>query len=297
VITAGIGRNHYLENLPDLGFVPSHLHIGAYPIPAAAVRSLARRVDRILVIEEGYPFVERGLAGVLPTRWEVRGRASGALPEDGELTPDTVRRALGLAPRPRHDLGSLVLPARPPQLCPGCPHSDSFAALLEALQGVANPVVTADIGCYTLGALPPLQAVESCVCMGASIGMARGAADAGLQPALAVIGDSTFLHSGLTPLMDAVAHRSPITVLILDNETVGMTGQQPTLLPGSRLEPIVAGLGVEPEHLRVVEITKRHLPELVEKIRAEIAYPGPSVIIAVKECVEARKDRHQGAES
>ncbi len=297
VITAGIGRNHYMENVADLGFTPSHLHVGAYPLPTAAIHSLARRVERILVIEEGYPFIERALAGVLPTRWEVQGRASGALPEDGELTPDSVRSALGLAPRPRRALDGMVLPARPPQLCPGCPHSDSFAGLLEALQGVDSSVVNADIGCYALGALPPYQAIESCVCMGASIGMARGAADAGLQPAVAVIGDSTFLHSGLTPLMDAVAYQTPITVIILDNETVGMTGQQPTLLPSSRLEPIVLGLGIAPEHLRIVEITKRRIPELAAAIRDEMGHPGPSVVIAVKECVEARKDRHQGAES
>jgi indolepyruvate ferredoxin oxidoreductase alpha subunit len=292
VITAGIGRNHYLESLPELGFTPSHLHIGAYPVPAAAVRRLAQQVDRILVIEEGYPFIERSLAGVLPTRWEVRGRATGALPLDGELTPDAVRSALGLAPRPRRDLTGFTLPGRPPQLCSGCPHEDSFAAVLAAMEGIDTPVVMSDIGCYALGALPPYQAIESCVCMGASIGMAKGAADAGLHPSLAVIGDSTFLHSGLTPLMDAVAHRSAITVIILDNGTVGMTGQQPTLLPGSRLQPIVAGLGIDPEHLHVIEITKRKVPEMAELIRTEITFAGPSVIIAVKECVEARKDRH-----
>ncbi|HAX81113.1 MAG TPA: indolepyruvate ferredoxin oxidoreductase [Actinobacteria bacterium] len=297
VITAGIGRNHYLESLPELGYTPSHLHIGAYPVPAAAVRRLAQQVERILVIEEGYPFIERALAGVLPTRWEVRGRATGALPGDGELTPDAVRSALGLAPRPRRDLSGFVLPGRPPQLCSGCPHEDSFAAVLAAMEGVDTPVVMSDIGCYALGALPPYRAIESCVCMGASIGMAKGAADAGLLPALAVIGDSTFLHSGLTPLMDAVAHRSAITVIILDNGTVGMTGQQPTLLPGSRLPPIVAGLGIDPEHLRVIEITKRKVPEMAEIIRTEIAHPGPSVIIAVKECVEARKDRRAARES
>jgi len=150
-----------------------------------------------------------------------------------------------------------------------------------------------DIGCYALGALPPYQAIESCVCMGASIGMAKGAADAGLRPSLAVIGDSTFLHSGITPLMDAVAHHSDITVLILDNGTVGMTGQQPTLLPGSSLEPLIAGLGIEPGHLHVIEITRQRVAELTNLLRAEMAHPGPSVIVAVRECVEARKDRRQ----
>ena len=230
-------------------------------------------------------------------RTAVGAQVEDELVLDGELTPDAVRSALGLAPRPRRDLTGFTLPGRPPQLCSGCPHEDSFAAVLAAMEGIDTPVVMSDIGCYALGALPPYQAIESCVCMGASIGMAKGAADAGLHPSLAVIGDSTFLHSGLTPLMDAVAHQSAITVIILDNGTVGMTGQQPTLLPGSRLQPIVAGIGVAPEHLHVIEITKRRVPEMAELIRTEITYAGPSVIIAVKECVEARKDRHTARET
>jgi len=293
VITAGIGRNHYLENLPDLGYTPSHLHIGAYPVPAWTIRRLAERVERILVIEEGYPFVERSLAGVLPIRWEVDGKASGALPADGELTPDSVRAALGLPARPRVRLGDMELPARPPQLCKGCPHGDSYAAVLAALEGFDTSVVTADIGCYTLGALPPYRAIESCVCMGASIGMAKGASDAGLRPALAVIGDSTFLHSGITPLIDAVAHDTNMTVLVLDNATVGMTGQQPTVLPESRLEPLIAGLGVDPEHLHVIEITPRRVDDLAGLLRRELDHPGLSVVVAVRECIESAKDRRR----
>jgi len=293
VITAGRGRSHFLENLPDLGFSPSHVHVGSYPLPGEAIRTLADAVDRILVIEDGYPFVEQHLAGVLPTRWTVEGRASGALPLDGELTPDAVRSALGLAPRPTRDLGDLILPSRPPQLCKGCPHHESFTAVLGALQGIDRSLVTSDIGCYALGALPPYEAIESCVCMGASIGSAKGASDAGLRPSLAVIGDSTFLHSGVTGLMDAVAHDTDMTVLILDNETVGMTGQQPTLLPSSRLEPLIAGLGVDPDHLRVIEITPRRVPELTAALREEMAHPGLSVIVAVRECVEAIRDRRR----
>jgi indolepyruvate ferredoxin oxidoreductase alpha subunit len=297
VLTTGIARNHYLENLPDLGFRPSHLHIGAYPLPRDAIRRLADSVARILVIEEGYPFVERALGGLLPTKWSILGRGTGALPPDGELTPDTVRSALRLPPRPKVSLGEFELPGRPPQLCKGCPHHDSFAAVVAALEGLDESVVTADIGCYTLGALPPYEVIESCVCMGASIGMARGASDAGLRPALAVIGDSTFLHSGVTPLMDAVAANTDMTVLILDNDTVGMTGQQPTLLPGSRLEPLISGLGVDPDHLHVVEITARKVDELASLLRDEMAYPGLSVIVAVKECVEALKHRRKGSAS
>ena len=296
VITAGIGRNHYLENVPDLGYTPSHLHIGAYPIPGAAVRRLAEGVRRILVVEDGYPFVERSIAGVLPTRWEVQGRSSGALPLDGELTPDTVRTALGLSERPHVGTDGFEIPARPPQLCKGCPHHDSLAAVLSALDGLDTPVVTSDIGCYALGALPPYRAIETCVCMGASIGTAKGASDAGLRPALAVIGDSTFLHSGVTPLMDAVAHDTDMTVLILDNGTVGMTGQQPTLLPGSSLQPLIAGLGVDPGHLHVIEITPRRVDELAALLRKERAHHGLSVIVAVRECIEAIRDRRRPRE-
>jgi indolepyruvate ferredoxin oxidoreductase alpha subunit len=134
--------------------------------------------------------------------------------------------------------------------------------------------------------------------MGASVGMAKGASDAGLRPAVAVIGDSTFLHSGVTPLMDAVASDSDMTLLILDNETVAMTGLQPTVLPDSRLEPIIAGLGADPDHLHTFEITARNTEELAALIRKEIAHPGLSVIIAVRECIEAaKKSRREAREA
>jgi indolepyruvate ferredoxin oxidoreductase alpha subunit len=121
--------------------------------------------------------------------------------------------------------------------------------------------------------------------------MAKGSADAGSHPVLAVIGDSTFLHSGVTPLMDAVAHDTPMTVLILDNETVAMTGQQPTVLPDSRLAPIIRGVGVDPDHFHVVETHPRKTPELAELLRGELAHPGLSVILAVRECIVAVRQR------
>jgi indolepyruvate ferredoxin oxidoreductase alpha subunit len=289
LITSGIARHYAAAELGCLGRRPPWLHLGAYPLPIERVRSLAEQSGRLLVVEEGYPFVERQVRGVLPHAWEVLGKESGALPLDGELTPDLVRAALGLEPRPHLEPSPLPLPGRPPQLCPGCPHADSYAAVRAALAGFSSSVVTSDIGCYTLGALPPYSAIESCVCMGASVGMAKGVADAGQRPVLAVIGDSTFLHSGVTPLMDAVAAATPMTVLILDNGTVAMTGLQPTVLPSSRLEPLLLGLGVEREHLHVVEVAPRRPDELAALLRAELEYPGVSVIVAVRECVEAAK--------
>ena len=292
VITTGIGRNYYVENLEDLGWLPSHLHVGAYPLPGDLLRRLASHVGRVLVLEEGYPILERQLRGIIPHTLEVLGKESGHLPPDGELTPDIARRALGLPDRAGLAIEGLTLPGRPPQLCAGCPHADSFDAIKQAVaEFQSTPIITSDIGCYTLGALPPYSALESCVCMGASVGMAKGAAEAGLKPAVALIGDSTFLHSGVTPLMDAVAANTDMTLIILDNGTTAMTGGQPTILPSSRIEQLVLGLGVNPAHFHVIEAHHRHTEENREIIHGELAYPGLSVIIAVRECIETLKTK------
>ncbi|HVP39371.1 MAG TPA: thiamine pyrophosphate-dependent enzyme [Candidatus Saccharimonadales bacterium] len=295
VITAGIARNYYLEHLEELGWQPSHLHVGAYPLPVDRIRRLAAHVKRVLVLEDGYPLIERQLRGLLPQSLEVAGRMSGEVPPDGELNPDLVRAALGLPARPGLSLAGLTLPNRPPQLCSGCPHGHMFKALNKALEPYAESVVTSDIGCYTLGALPPYNAVETCVCMGASVGMAKGAAEAGLHPVVATIGDSTFLHSGTTNLMDAAAANTNMTLLILDNQAVAMTGGQPTIVPSSRLREVVLGLGVDPKHLHVLEAMPRNVDANTEVLRREIEYQGLSVVIAVRECLETAKRKKRVA--
>jgi indolepyruvate ferredoxin oxidoreductase alpha subunit len=277
VITTGIARNYYAEALEDLGEEPSHLHVGAYPIPVAKVRRLLECVDRVLVLEEGYPFLERSLRGIVPPPVAILGKESGEVPVDGELNPDIVRKALGLEARQGISLAGLTLPGRPPQLCQGCPHGDAYASIKKALADYPERVVTSDIGCYTLGALPPYSAIESCVCMGASVGMAKGAAEAGFHPVIAVIGDSTFLHSGVTPLMDAVSANASMTLIILDNETVAMTGTQPTVLPSSRLETLILGLGVDPAHFHVVDAHPKKVDENADIIRRELEHKGLSV--------------------
>jgi len=293
VITTGIARNYYVENLEDVGNKagkrPSHLHIGAYPIPAAKIRELVSHVEKVLVLEEGYPLVERFLRGLIPPGVAVAGKQSGEVPSDGELTPDIVRRALVLPVRKGVTLTDVTLPNRPPQLCNGCPHADTFKALRQALTSFAASLVTSDIGCYTLGALPPYSAVESCVCMGASVGMAKGASDAGFRPSVGVIGDSTFLHSGITPLIDAVADNSDMTLVIVDNQAVAMTGGQPTILPSSSLKPLVLGLGVNPQHCHVIRAHHTATKANAEIMRSELEYRGLSVIIAVRECIETAR--------
>jgi indolepyruvate ferredoxin oxidoreductase alpha subunit len=294
LVTTGIARNYYFENLARFPDEPSHLHIGTYPIPVGAVRSLAGHVEQIVVLEDGYPYVERLLRGLLPEVLPIHGKLDGRVPASGELDPDLVGRALDLpGPQPT-DRPQIELAGRPPQLCRGCPHSDSFAALIEAMMDMEGPLVCSDIGCYTLGALPPYQAIQSCVCMGASIGMARGAADAGYRPAIAVIGDSTFLHSGMTPLLDAVADGTDLTVLILDNHTVAMTGAQPTLIPSEGLPEIIRGLGVDPAHLHVLRASRKGEADLIATIKKELDHPGVSVVIAERECIEVvKRDRRE----
>ena len=289
VIACGITDNYLRENLPadhDL----STLSIRHYPLPAEKIRTLIGHVDHLLILEDGYPLLEstvRGLFGLDGVT--VAGRMTGELPRTGELDPDLVRTALGLDPLPRAVDAAPDIAKRPPALCKGCPHTDSFRALTEALNSFDAPQVFSDIGCYTLAALPPLEAIHSCVAMGASIGMAAGAAHAGYVPAVAAIGDSTFSHGGITPLLSAVQQHVNLNVLILDNSTVGMTGTQRSMSTGDTLDQLVAGTGVPAEHIRVIEPTPKNHEANVAVIRAELAYDGPSVIIARRACIEAIK--------
>lgn len=220
--------------------------------------------------------------------------STGDLPEAGELTPDSVARALGRgAAHPFEPVTDL--PARPPALCKGCPHIDSFGALTAAVAAFERPYLFSDIGCYTLGCMPPYEAVHSAVDMGASIAMALGAARAGAHPVLCTIGDSTFTHSGMTPLISAAHLDANMTVIVLDNATTGMTGQQDTLAHGPALVRLLEGLGVAPEHLHVVEpLAKKH-DDFVALLAREIAHPGLSVIVAERACIHVRRKATQRA--
>jgi indolepyruvate ferredoxin oxidoreductase alpha subunit len=185
-----------------------------------------------------------------------------------------------------------IVAKRPPALCVGCPHADTYKALNEALKQHGQGHVFSDIGCYTLGFLPPYSAINTCVDMGASVSMAVGAADAGLYPSVAVIGDSTFGHSGMTPLLDAVIKKSNIVILILDNSIVAMTGMQESQVEG-RIEKICLGLGVEEEHIRVFTPLSRNFEENVKIIKEELAYDGVSIVIPRRPCIHvyAKKAR------
>jgi indolepyruvate ferredoxin oxidoreductase alpha subunit len=289
IIACGIGYNYVQE---VFGGACPHplLKLSQYPIPEPLVSELLARCPRVLIVEEGYPFVETRLRGT-PSRSDIRvlGRLSGALPRIGELTPRSVRQALLEEERPERSASELVLP-RPPSLCQGCPHADSFRALNEAMAGYKAGRRFSDIGCYTLGALPPYEAIDTCIDMGASITMAKGAADAGIRPAVAVIGDSTFIHSGMTGLLDCVDAGAPVTVLLLDNGTIAMTGGQPSHGAG-RLESICHGLGVSAEQIWVITPRPQEHERNVRILADALAYSGPSVVIARRECIQTARRR------
>lgn len=288
IIASGIAFNYVMENFHGANPYPI-VKISQYPIPVKMIKKLYKEVDRLIVIEEGYPFIEKMLTSFLCDNLKVEGKLTGLLPREGELNPNIVAQALGLPNIEGKDIPTFVV-GRPPSFCPGCSHIDSYNALNEALKDYSKGRVFSDIGCYTLGATPPFEAINSCVDMGASIPMAKAASDMGLRPAVAVIGDSTFTHSGMTGLLDAVVYNAPITVIILDNSTTGMTGGQPSHA-NQRLVSICTGLGVNPEHIRIIKPLKNRHQENVQVIKEELAYEGVSVIIPTRECVQTLNRR------
>ena len=284
IVCCGIAFNYLMENYPD-GKCPYPLvKITQYPVPGKWLKKLEDECDELLVLEEGYPLIEELLKDFFEKGTKVCGRLSGALPRRGELNPDHVAKALGKEKteifRSPEDMAN-----RPPSLCAGCGHQDTYFALNEVLEEYGDGRVFSDIGCYTLGALPPYGTINTCVDMGASITMAKGAADAGLTPVFAVIGDSTFTHSGITGLLDCVIEKTNVNILIVDNEAVAMTGGQDSSAKG-RIEKICEGLGVAPDHIRLFVPLKKNHNQIVEIINEEIAFEGVSVIIGRRECVQ-----------
>ena len=283
VIACGIAYNYFMENFPEGSPYPIY-KLSHYPLPTSVVNKMIAECDELVMLEEGMPVLEEQIKGMSNVGPKVRGRLDGTLPRDGELNPDHVAKAFGL-PYGNEMVVPSVVENRPPSLCQGCGHIDMYQALNEVARRTQMAKVFSDIGCYTLGALPPYQAIDTCIDMGASITMAKGAADSGLFPAFAVIGDSTFTHSGMTGLLDAVNDKSNIVVVISDNETTAMTGGQKSAGTG-RIEAICAGLGVDPEHIRVLVPLRKNYDEMVKVIQEEVDYNGVSVIIPRRECIQ-----------
>lgn len=288
IICCGISINYLNENFPVECPYPV-LKIGQYPLPDDMLREFEAKVEEILVVEEGYPMVEEQLKSYFAYGKRIVGRLDGTLPRAGELNPDHIAKALGIEVKELIDTPA-ILKGRPPALCNGCSHHDVFTALNKVMEEYGDGHVFSDIGCYTLGALPPYTSINSCVDMGASVTMAKGAADAGLFPSVAVIGDSTFTHSGITGLLDAVNEKSNIVVIISDNESVSMTGGQTSSAFG-HIENICEGVGVDAGHVIAIKSLPKNRSRLVDIIKKEIEYDGVSVIIPRRECVQKSAKR------
>ncbi len=285
IITAGIAYQYAKEVFPNAAI----LRLGmTWPLPERLIREFAASVDRLIVVEELDPFIEEGvrLMGI-----PVEGKS--LFPIVGEFDPRVVRESAiraGLlaasahVPLPGVDVGPL--PARPPVLCPGCPHRGAFY-ILNKLKVPVN----GDIGCYTLGLIPPLNAIHTCGCMGAGIGVAHGAVKAGsAERHVAVIGDSTFFHSGIPALLNVVYNQSPVVTIVMDNRITGMTGHQENpgtghtlqkqAAPVVEIEQIVRALGVK--HVRTVAAFE--IEEIETTLKEYLALNEPAVLITREPC-------------
>jgi indolepyruvate ferredoxin oxidoreductase, alpha subunit len=295
IVACGLAYNYLVENFPIHECEYPVAKVGQYPLPKIIINKLYSECEQLLVLEDGYPFVENILKGFFDTGKPIHGRLDGSLPRDGELNPTLVAKALGFSTKEGKAVPEIVV-SRPPELCTGCSHRDIYGALNEAMKTFGEKRVFSDIGCYTLGALPPFNAINSCVDMGASITMAKGAADAGLIPSVAVIGDSTFTHSGITGLLDAVNEKSNITVIISDNSAIAMTGGQDSSATG-KIKDICLGVGVKPEHIRVLLPLPKNHKEMVGVLKEELAYNGVSVIISQRECIQTLPKKKKAAKA
>jgi indolepyruvate ferredoxin oxidoreductase alpha subunit len=293
IITAGVAYQYAREVFPNAPI----LRLGmTWPLPERLIRQFASSVERLIVIEELDPFIEEAvrLMGI-----PVDGKR--IFPLMGELDPRVVRESAikaGLLPESAHiplpavDVGPL--PARPPVLCPGCPHRGAFYVLNKL-----KVPVNGDIGCYTLGLIPPLSAIHSCGCMGAGIAVAHGAVKAGSpERHVAVIGDSTFFHTGIPALINTVYNRSRVITIIMDNRVTGMTGHQEN--PGTgrtlqgeettviELEPLVRALGIR----QVKTVPAYDMAQIESTLKEYLKLDEPAVLITREPCVllpEARK--------
>ncbi|MGB4372127.1 MAG: thiamine pyrophosphate-dependent enzyme, partial [Halanaerobiales bacterium] len=273
----------------------SYLKLGMVnPLPEKLIADFAAEVDTLYVVEELEPFLEEQIKAL-----GIKVIGKDRLPVTGELNSSILREKLLGEGGEAEPLSAGEVPGRPPVMCPGCPHRATFHVLKKL-----KLTVVGDIGCYTLGALPPVGAMDICVCMGASIGIAHGMEKARGRDfagkTVAVIGDSTFIHSGITGLIDLVYNKGTSTVIILDNSITGMTGHQenPTTgytikgEPTKQVNLVKLGEAIGIERIKIVD--PFNLRELEEIIKEELAVDEPSLIIAQRPCALLKKANYTG---
>ncbi|MGB9617260.1 MAG: indolepyruvate ferredoxin oxidoreductase subunit alpha [Desulfomonilaceae bacterium] len=289
IIASGVNYQYAREVMPEASFLKLGM---VWPLPQKMIEEFASKVKKLVVIEDLDPFIEEAvrLMGI-----PVEGKDRTGL--CGELSPEKVEIALKGASSAR-SIGAIEgdIPMRPPNMCPGCPHRATFTALKKNKVYVAG-----DIGCYTLGALPPLGMLDHCLCMGAGIGIASGLdrslGDLARGKAVAVIGDSTFFHSGMTPLLELAYNGGSTTVIIMDNRTTAMTGAQPH--PGTgytlRQEPTITAdiekLAESFGFRRIKTVNPYKVKELEKVVAEELGANEPSLIISRAPCALLKTGR------
>lgn len=310
IVTGGVSYLYLKEAVADLGLKPTILKIGTpHPFPTGIAAEFLSRVDRVIVIEELDPVLEEGItqvAAMTGFQGQIHGKRSGELPKAGEYGFDMVRQSLIEILKMEVPRAAKVengkdpeLPARPPVLCAGCPHRASFYAVKRATRGM-DAIYTGDIGCYTLGNAPPLSMVDTCLCMGAGITVAQGLRRIEPQrPVIAFIGDSTFFHTGIPGVINAVYNNHDVKIILLDNGTTAMTGHQPhpgmgrtaTGEKAATLDPVAllraCGVGF-------VEVANPLDLKTVNDIVARaLAFPGVAAVVMRAPCVALVKpNRH-----
>lgn len=294
IITAGMPYNYVKDVFPDF----SYLKLGmVYPLPEKMIHDFASRVKKIYVVEELDPYLEEQIKAM-----GIQVTGKDIFPYTNEFDPGIIKNAINSNLQGAASPYKENLPPRPPNLCPGCPHRGLFYALKKS-----KAYVHGDIGCYTLSYLKPLEGLHSCICMGASIGMAHGMSKAlqekGKGKVVGVIGDSTFLHSGITPLLNMAYNNSDALIIILDNSTTAMTGMQEhpgtgyTLMGKEAkkidLHILVSALGIE--NIKVID--PLDIKETRNAIKEELESHGPSVIIAKRPCALFKRSNAQSRPS
>jgi indolepyruvate ferredoxin oxidoreductase alpha subunit len=278
VVTSGISYQYVKEVLPEAAVLLLGM---TFPLPPNLLRDFCKNYEIVYVVEEGESFIEEYMRS-LGINNLVGKDVFGVI---GEYSPGRLRESLGISEVPKPISKDITLLPRPPMFCVGCGHRTVFSVLRQL-----KTTVMGDIGCYTMGSLPPYEAEHSTFCMGASIGTAVGLEQAGYKRVVAVIGDSTFVHAGIPPLIDAVYNDSQLTLVILDNSTTAMTGAQPNPASGKDvkgreaprldLEKISHAVGVE--SVAVVDTWQRK--DVFRAINKAIGHKGPSVVIARGPC-------------
>ncbi|PKN70686.1 MAG: indolepyruvate ferredoxin oxidoreductase subunit alpha [Deltaproteobacteria bacterium HGW-Deltaproteobacteria-12] len=287
IITAGMPYNYAKDVFPHY----SYLKLGmVYPLPKKLIGDFAARVNNIYVIEELDPYLEDQIKAM-----GIKVIGKEIFPYTNEFDPGIIQNAINRGDRPVNAAVKSI-PPRPPNLCPGCPHRGLFYTLNKL-----KVFVTGDIGCYTLSYMKPLEGLHSCICMGASIGMAHGMSKAlkakGQGKIVGVIGDSTFIHSGITPLLNMAYNKSNAVIIICDNSTTAMTGMQEhpgtgyTILGEEAvkldLEVLVSALGIN--NIRIVD--PYDLKNTRAVIKEELTKDGPSVVISKRPCVLFKRSK------